>query len=862
MSAVLAAAMGVLAFGGDAPASAHARMPAAEIAAEVKSYRIPAGSVGMALARIAEQNGLQLVFLAGLTRNVKTSGLAGDYTLGGALDRLLAGTGLGYRLADNQRDVFIVLAQNDTGVRSDAGAEALPAIDIGAERPRAGGPGSGKGEGLTSQNSYVVPNASTATKTDTPVMNTPINVQTITQKALEDQQATTLRDALQNVSGVTIVEALGQTSQRTAGFFVRGFATQEFYQDGVRVTGVTTNGAGTIDIAGTKQFANIGGIELLKGPAAILYGLSEPGGIVNITTRAPLDTPHYAIQQQIGALAFYRTSLSATGPVTSDKSVLYRVDMSYENNGAPFGSVIDRTHSRNFFVAPVVKWQIDNDTWIKAEVNYSNDLSSLYEFRAASINGTFLDTPRNTSLYGFGQAFQPTVYAALTGAHNFNDDWSLRSRVTFYSTNSNAITDPALSTSAGSNPLITLGTSYSTTQMSSWQTNQDLVGHFDLLGAKNTLLLGGDYSRFTSASISQGFVPWGWSAISLLNPIFPGVPASPLTSTNHQESYNRQDTAGVYVQDQIELPYGFHVMAGARYQYVFQWNTLASRSASFVSGPVSNSGIPAHMARVTPRFGLLWRPQSWVSLYGNYTEGFAANSGTIYPGTPAPPTDAESWEAGAKFEFFDGRLRANIDYYNLVKTNVPISDPDATHLCNGTPSCISLVGKARSSGPEIDIQGELLPGWNVILNYTNQDVRVAEGTQQSGLKPGQRYPNVPRNLARLWTTYEFQVPELKGLKVGAGYTYHGSQPPFDVTAGRVGAVPLLWSYGLVDLMAAYSFDLDGVKTTAQINATNIFDRSYYTFARVQTLPSSNYNVINGRTWGAPFNIVGSLKFEF
>ena len=104
-------------------------------------------------------------------------------------------------------------------------------------------------------------------------------------------------------------------------------------------------------------------------------------------------------------MAFYRTSLSATGPVTSDKSVLYRVDMSYENNGAPFGSVIDRTHSRNFFVAPVVKWQIDNDTWVKAEVNYSNDLSSLYEFRAASINGSFLDTPRSTSFYGSAPSF-------------------------------------------------------------------------------------------------------------------------------------------------------------------------------------------------------------------------------------------------------------------------------------------------------------------------------------------------------------------------------------------------------------------------------------------------------------------------
>jgi iron complex outermembrane receptor protein len=310
----------------------------------------------------------------------------------------LSGTGLTYTLAPGKKSVSIVLAQTDNGVRNDAGAEALPAIDIGAERPPTGGPSNGK-PGLTSQNSYVVPNASTATKTDTPVMNTPINVQTITQKALEDQQATSFKDALQNVSGVMINNT---SSTRAGGILVRGFNTTEYYQDGVRVSGSSPTSGVQSDLIGSKQFANIDGIELLKGPAAILYGLSEPGGIVNITTRSPQDTPHYAMQQQVSALALYRTSLAATGPVTADKSVLYRVDMSYENNGAPFGSFIDGTHSRNFFVAPVVKWQIDNATWVRAEVNYSNDLSSGYASYDPTINGQIVQRPRNNNYSGSG----------------------------------------------------------------------------------------------------------------------------------------------------------------------------------------------------------------------------------------------------------------------------------------------------------------------------------------------------------------------------------------------------------------------------------------------------------------------------
>jgi iron complex outermembrane receptor protein len=831
-------------------------------------YDIPGGPMTDALNRLADMSGAQLAYDAALTRTIRSRGVSGKRTLSEALDALLAGTGLGYKVDPSGEYVAIVLAQADNGVRNDAGAEALPAIDIGAERPETRGPGDGKGKGLTSQNSYVVPNASTATKTDTPVMNTPINVQTITQKALEDQQATTLRDALLNVSGVTVPgSSTAGTAARTDGISVRGFRTQDFYQDGFRING----SFGGQDFTGSQQFANIAAIELLKGPAAILYGLSEPGGIINITTKAPQDTPHYFVQQQIGALAFYRTSLGATGPVTSDRSVLYRVDMSYENNGAPFGSFIDRTHSQDFFVAPVVKWQIDSSTWVKAEVNYRNDLSSLYTFYAPMINGSFIHTPRNNSYMGYSPISQPAVFAALTGAHNFNDDWSLKSRVAFYSANLSYKINSPFSTSAGADPLVTLKTTDSTSHLVSWQTNQDIVGHFDVLGTKNTLLLGGDYSRFSYASVTQNQVPWGWSKISLGYPIFPGIPivTTTLDSTNHTAGYNRQDTAGVYVQDQVDLPSGFHVMAGARYQYIYQGQTSSIATASLVAKPVSESGNPLHEARVTPRLGLLWRPREWVSLYGNYTEGFAANSGSIYPDRLAPPSNAKSWEAGAKFEFFDGRLRANFDYYYLLKTKLPIADPDPTHLCGGTASCSILVGAGRSSGPEIDIQGELLPGWNVILNYTNQDVRVAQGNTTnatggglSGLTPGQRFPNVPRNLARLWTTYEFQDSPLKGLKVGGGYTYHGSQPVYDSAGKYNGTIPLLSSYGTVDLMAAYSFDLDGMKTTAQVNATNIFDRTYYTDA-VARAPSSSFNVSGGRlTYGAPFNIVGSLRFEF
>ena len=229
--------------------------------------------------------------------------------------------------------------------------EQLPAIDVGAARPVAGGPGEGQGTspGIPAagngagpggyggagpaqdpyNKTYSYEDASVGTKTDTPVMDTPLDVVSVSQQVLKDQQITDLAQALQNVSGVTVARGSGFSNGLPyQGIMIRGFGnTGNTYRDGFRVDG----GAGY----GLQQMANVQSVEVLKGAGAILYGLSEPGGLVNIVTKQPLDAPYYAVNTQVGSLAEYRTTIDATGPLNADKSVLYRMNMSYENNGAP-----------------------------------------------------------------------------------------------------------------------------------------------------------------------------------------------------------------------------------------------------------------------------------------------------------------------------------------------------------------------------------------------------------------------------------------------------------------------------------------------------------------------------------------------
>lgn len=300
-SVIAAAAIGEMMMGaGGADAPAEAAIAPRERTRAVQLYRIPAGSIASALNVIADENDLHVLYDARVTQGLRTSGLTGAYTIRDALGALLAGTRLTYAFSSDGRAVSIVLAQAENGVRSDA-AEALPAIDIGAERPATGGEG---GSGLTPRNSYVTPVVSVGTKTDTPVMNTPVNVQAVTQKALEDQQAINLSEALRNVSGVFVATgAEGAGFSRSSGIYTRGFRSSQFYRDGFRI-----DRSSNIDTIGARQLGNVSSIEVLKGPDAILYGLSEPGGIVNVTTAEPQESPHYSINQQIGSLSIAPTS--------------------------------------------------------------------------------------------------------------------------------------------------------------------------------------------------------------------------------------------------------------------------------------------------------------------------------------------------------------------------------------------------------------------------------------------------------------------------------------------------------------------------------------------------------------------------
>ena len=564
--------------------------------------------------------------------------------------------------------------------------EQLPAIDVGAARPTSGGGDSGQGFGVgagtnngtdigpgnngqicaggvcNDPTSYAAPIQSLGTKVNTPVMETPLAVKTVTHQMLEDQQVITLDQAVRDVSGVYIggggqTLALGPFTSLT----IRGFSTSVYYRDGIRVD----NFGGTFSGVGNVEFANVESLEVLKGPAAILYGAVEPGGIVNLNMKQPLDKPAYSVQQQIGSYASYRTTLDATGPLSANKDLLYRFTMSYENDG----SFRQNDYNRNLMFNPVVKWNIDANTWIKVSNQYQeNDFNQDFYTVPYYNNVIPLWLGRSFNFGGSSPLNQQQDFAEVTVHHDFNKDWSVQQtafmqtmHVNFQSSGavgiSDCITPGAISCFPGSpgnaagNVLLQYYNYPTDQRQEEYATVLDATGHFNTGELGHTLLLGADYYRYNFRGIHLN--PSVPGTISLF-----GAPAQlPTAISGYYPNYasdQQADNVGAYIQDQIKLPYGVQVLTGARYQYINSRN--ASSDPGNFCGPYAGPnftgyGIPCDFntetlrnqlisQRVTPRAALLWRPYEWVSFYGNYVESYSPNyNGLLVLGTnmPTPP---------------------------------------------------------------------------------------------------------------------------------------------------------------------------------------------------------------------------------
>ncbi|MEH2286593.1 TonB-dependent siderophore receptor [Nostoc sp.] len=570
-----------------------------------------------------------------------------------------------------------------------------------------------------------------------------------------------------------------------------------------------------------RETANLERIEVLKGPASVLFGTVEPGGIINLVTKQPLSEPFYSAELQAGSFGLVRPSIDFSGPLNSDRTLLYRLNAVYETGGnfRDFDQGVDR-----FFVSPVLTWKISDRTDLTFEFSYLDDTRPFDITGIPPIGRKIADIPYSRVVDEPDNfSFRNELSASYLLEHRFSENWTLRNTFRFSSGDQRFIgaRSDTLDETTGN---LTRSWSDNNGNNQSYGLQTNLIGKFATGSVKHTLLFGVDLNR--DINDLDNYFGSGAPSINIFNPVYRLAPIPRGTELPSKVTFDqRLDFLGIYLQDQIALVDNLKLLMGGRFDFVDQ-------ESRFTSSAGANTNTQQEDNAFTPRVGIVYQPIPPLSLYASYSQSFAPNSATTVDGSILEPERGTQYEVGIRGEFFNSRLSANLAAYHLTKSNVATTDPN-------NPDYSIPVGEQTSQGIELDVGGEILPGWNIITNYAYTDAKVSK--DNSPLQ-GNRFEDVPYNGASLWTTYQIQRGDLQGLGFGLGLFYVGERE------GDLENTYELSRYLRTDASIFYKRN----NWRTGINFKNIFNVDYIenTYSRDQITP------------GAPFTVLGTISWEF
>ncbi|MCC5610311.1 TonB-dependent siderophore receptor [Nostoc sp. CHAB 5834] len=654
------------------------------------------------------------------------------------------------------------------------------------------------------QNGYFVPNTTTATKTDTPLRDIPQSIQVVPQEVLRDQQVTRLDDALRNVAGVNQSFNFGPFTF----YNIRGFDATEtnLLRDGLIDT-----------LAGqVSELSSIERVEVLKGPASVLFGLGNPGGSINLVSKRPLRDPFYAVEATIGSYSFYRGAVDLSGPLNDSKTVLYRLNLAYRNSG----SSVDFFDGESLNISPVISVALSEKTNLTLEAEYIRTRDRYAS--GVPVIGSVLPNPngkvsRNLNLFEPSDSAEQTIIRlGYRLDHKFDENWSLNNAFRFVfrdlfqrRTDSNGL--------EADNRTWLRSFSEGSSENRNYAMTTNLIGKFSTGSIQHQLLFGFDLNRFDNFNPPINEFEAG--SIDIFNPVY-GQPRGvqvPSSFAVRQQT----NSLGIYLQDQVSLTDNLKVLLGGRFDVIDRkYEDLISNTES--------SGTDSAFS---PRFGIVYQPIPAISLYTIYTSSFTPPGGSYFFGVDSSfePERGNQYEIGVKADLND-RLSATLALFDLTRTNVTTEDPNR-------PNFSIQVGEQNSQGVELNLAGEILPGWNIFAGYAYIDARI---TKDNTLTPGNRLSNSANHSFNLWTSYEIQKGNLQGLGAGIGLFFVGDRANFDNTYD----VP---SYFRTDASIFYKQD----RFRAALNFKNLFDVDYF-----------ESSLGNRVYYGQPFTVQGTVSWQF
>lgn len=642
---------------------------------------------------------------------------------------------------------------------------------------------------VVDEDGYQAKRASTASKSSVALKDEAQSVQVVTPQTIEDFQVRSLDDAMKFVSGMTQSNTLAGTQD---GFVKRGFGTNT---DGSTLRdGVRSNLSRNFD-ATTER------VEVLKGPASLLYGALEPGGLINVISKRPEYSQRTRVAGEHSSFGGGNLSVDTTGPM-GDSGFAYRLvaERQHEDYWRNYGS------DERSLIAPSLSWTGED---LRIDLSYQyKEYSTPVDRGTVLVNNRIANTRYNQQFgepwaknEGIDQIFDARV------EYQLNQDWKTRFTYSFNQEKYDfAEAIPSISTTAQRNALNNLGTlrrqangaEYDNqVQYAAW----DWIGDTLLLGQRHELLLGIDDEQVDNFR-GNTYRGTANSNFNIYDPVYGNLAQSRALSATQSDRRDEVHSNSLYAKDNWHLDDQWILVLGGRYQRYDQY--LDQGLGSSYNRLIDDQGH-AFM----PFVGLVFAATDKLSLYANYSESFKPNqSDSLSDASAYDPEEGKSREVGAKYDITP-ELSANIALYDIEKKNVVVTN-------NGVDEA---AGKVGSRGVEIDLTGRIAERWNLIATYAYTDTEILDDPDDKG----NALVNAAKNMGSLYLSHDLAVPgEFGAWRVGGGARYVGKRAVDNANSAW------LDSYTVADAFVSWETTrLLGDKTTLQLNANNLFDKEYY-----------------------------------
>lgn len=679
----------------------------------------------------------------------------------------------------------------------------------------------------------------TATKTDTPLLETPQSISVVTKDQIKDQGAQTVQDALRYTPGVAL-QSYGANAFFD-GFKLRGFDAPR-YLDGLRLPADSTTFAmPKIEPYGLER------IEVLRGPSSGLYGQSDPGGLLNMVSKRPTATPHYDFEATFGSFNYKQGAFDIGGPIDKSGEFLYRI----VGLGRLADTQTDFVQDNKLFIAPSLTWRPTTDTSFTILSQYQKiDNKGYQQYVPGQVS--FLSNPNGRIPYsrylgepgvdGFNLEQAMIGYAL---EHRFDNNIQFRQNLRYtdvkndlQSTRSEGMFSPIFPPTPASTSTSLVARSYNFIKAESRNLALDnqLQADFRTGVLTHKVLLGADYLRQSGSTDyrTQGGAPFGaFPNIDAYNPAYGAPIPSPASLAPFILSDNQIDQVGLYAQDQIKLDRWTLSLTG-RQDFV---NTnLVSQGAYPQAGTYQRSD-----SAQTGRVGLNYLFDFGLSPYANYSTSFVPNTGAGLDLKPFKPTTGDGKEIGVKFMPNGTNLMLTAAIFEINQNDVLTGNPLNPFLSIQTDA-------ARSRGFEFEARGNITRELEIVGGYTKIDAVVTKSLVPANV--GKYLNGVPLDQGSLWAKYTWFDGSFAGLGLGAGVRYVGESYGDAINSF------VLPSYTLFDASISYDLayarsDLKGWK--AQINATNLTDK-YYVASCLTGLAYCGF--------GTSRTVMGTLKYSW